>query len=206
MEYRLGLRNWRSKRVTESVQLSFTFEAEGMVREIRTFPQDRFVPLHSSITIYLDRRAGRNPGNKTILTDFWDKNDKRGEGHTYEGVLVELKLRTGGSQLFMIAAQWGRLDDGQDRLDTHWKWYCWPISSDEISRAILFKQLPRRSPVVERFHQVMLNPDRTQTLSSDEPTTQVSISIASDFSRLYNGNFGICHMHIHSPITKIDNT
>jgi hypothetical protein len=72
----------------------------------------------------MDRRFGRKPGNKTILADFCDGNDREVEGHTYEGVLVELKLRTGGSQLFMIAAQCGRLDDDQDRLDTHWKWYC----------------------------------------------------------------------------------
>ncbi|KAN0112546.1 HET domain containing protein [Hyaloscypha variabilis] len=186
-----------------------TFEEKGMVRETRTFPEDRFDPVRSSISIYLDRRfVENNWGYKAVLTNFGHFGDRyevpRG-GHTYEGVLVHLELRTGGSQSFMIAVKWRRLEDDQDRLDTHWKWYCWPILSGQIipnPNPLIAFVLRRSSPIVELFHQAMLDPDRTQALSSDKPATQVSISIASDCSRLYNGNFVSSFIPLPAGITR----
>jgi hypothetical protein len=168
-----------------------TFEPEGLVRGITTYPPNRFHPVQSSISIHVDEEW-------LVLTKMgeWVPGIRfKDFQHTYEGVLIHLELQTGEFESFMIASKYGKPLEHEDRLATRWSWHYWRVSPEDAS-TILSAKLKESPAAIERVHSAIKDPKYAQTLDSRAPQSHVSISIAKDYLRIVNEAMAICHMHI----------
>jgi hypothetical protein len=186
-----------------------TFESEGLVRGITTYPPNRFNPVQSSISIHaaeewwvLNEMGKWVPGIR--FKDFH---------HTYEGVFIQLELQTGEFESFIIASKYGKSLGDEGGVATRWSWHYWRVSPEDASTILTedLKEIAQVSPasqVVERIHRAIKNPECAQELcpqllDSQTHQSQVSISIAKDYLRIVNEDIVISHMHLARLLSDI---
>jgi hypothetical protein len=177
--------------VGKEAAVLLTFEPEGLVRGITTYPPNRFHPVQSSISIHVDEEemGERVPGIRF--------NDL---AHMYEAVFIHLELPKGKFKSFIIASQYGKFPKMEDRTATRWRWHYWRVSPEDTT-TILSGELKESDAVVGRIHKAMRDPEYAQELNSQALESQtrqshVEISIANDYLRIVNEDFVICHLHI----------
>ncbi|KAH8777280.1 heterokaryon incompatibility protein-domain-containing protein [Hyaloscypha finlandica] len=115
-----------------------TFGQQHTVLDIKTRPPDRFNPLQSLISIYPNSEWDPTERIEFRFIDYQ---------RTYEGVLVQLELKTGEFESFMIAStRVGFRED--EEIDTRWRWHHWRVSQEDAS-TIMSGELEGGSPVLE---------------------------------------------------------
>ena len=161
-----------------------TFEAQGMVLDIRTYPANRFDPRQNSISIYLVEGASDYDSRQLTHRSSYHQR------HMYEGVLIQLQLQPEVFETFMVAAWWDsesiflheKRDENMRR--TPWKRRCWPVSRDD-AKSITAK---------DWFHMTMQDPNCEELLHAQ--SLKASVSLAKDYLQLGSGAGAISHMHV----------
>jgi (2Fe-2S) ferredoxin len=168
-----------------------TFEPEGLVRGITTYPPNRFHPVQSSISIHVDEEE---------MGGWVPRIRFKHLQHTYEGVFIHLELQTGEFKAFMIASRYEKFLWGED-TPWRWHWHYWRVSSEDAA-TILSGELKEGAPVAERVLRAIKDPEYaqaldSQALQSETHQSHVSISIAKDYLRISNEeDIVIAHMHL----------
>lgn len=178
--------------------LLLTVGSQLMVRGIETYPPDRFDPVQSTISIYSDEQSlvweQRNGWQRGIR--FISRSNIRS---TYEAVLIQLELQTGGFESFMVASTcelFSTDEEEQKYEEGHWTWHYWRVLQEEVSE-ILMGNLKEDYPGVDEIHEAIIHPSYAKFLDTRVSTTQpprVSISMCKDY--WCSGGRAICHMHI----------
>jgi hypothetical protein len=173
-----------TKKVRSHFPVTFTvlltFEQQRTVIDIKTYPPGRFNPVQSLISIHPSFQWDPTEWNVIQFTDY---------GRTYEGVLVQLELKRGEFESFMIAST--RADE---EFDTRWIWHHWRVSPEDAS-TIMSGELEGGSPVLERVHRALGDPNYAQILDSQTRQSRVSISAAKDYSLTLDAG-AVFHMHL----------
>jgi hypothetical protein len=189
-------RKGRTSLLNKEAAVLLTLEPEGMVREITTYPSGRFNRVESYISIYVDKEWWG--------LEYFGKNEIRFKDfqHTYEGVLIQLELQTGEFKAFMIAAEYGKFLEEEDRTVIRWRWHYWRVSPEDAS-TILSGELKESDLAVERLHRAIKDPKYAQELDSETHQSHVSISIAKDYLRIVNEDIVIAHMHLAQILSNL---
>jgi hypothetical protein len=167
----------------ETFTVLLTFEHKSTVLDIQTCPPDRFKPVQSLISIYPTMQWDPT-GTKFRFIDY---------ERAYEGVLVQLVLQTGEFESFMIASTYVGFREDEE-IDTRWRWHHWRVSPEDAS-TIMSWELEEGSPVVERVHRAIKDPNYAQILDSQTRQSRVSISAAKDYSLTLDAG-AVSHMHL----------
>jgi hypothetical protein len=164
-----------------------TFASQDLVRRIKTYPPDRFNPTQNTISIFFSKHSGKRELGSVLswingaAIRFIDSE------HTYEGVLIQLELPSGEFRSFMIASMI------RDDTEAGWQWHYWEVPSEDAT-AILSEDLEESSPVVERVHKAIKDPNYAHTLDSQVDKPHMSISIAEEYFIVDDD--AISHMHV----------
>jgi hypothetical protein len=177
-----------TKKVRSHFPVTFTvlltFEQQRAVLDIKTYPPDRFNPVQSLISIYPTFQWDSTEQNEFQFIDY---------ERAYEGVLVQLEFQRGEVESFMIASTYVGFREDEE-IDTPWRWHHWRVSPEDAS-TIMSGGLKEGSPVVERAHRAIMDPNYAQTLDSQARLSRVSISAAKDCSLTLDAG-AVSHMHL----------